>query len=79
MKNLDKRPPVPNIEWEWYSICSKHSKYDQNCKNCNSGRWISSVELDFDRWLWTYSKELWKKWANQNNKSVSNWMQKIFK
>ena len=66
-----KRPEPPIVVWEWYSLCSAHSKYEQTCHNCNAGRWISEDAREFDNWLWTYSPRIWRKWANRHN--VSGW------
>ena len=70
-EKIDKRPPYPALEWQWYSICSKHSEYDPECGLCNRGEWISDNEREFDNWLWTFDQDIWRKWANRNN--VSGW------
>lgn len=68
-----KRPSPPQTKWEWYSICSTHREYQEDCGRCNAGRWISKGETEFNNWLWTYSPSIWRKWANRSN--VSGWRQ----
>ena len=26
---------------DWYSICSRHHKYDPNCRLCQKGQWVN--------------------------------------
>lgn len=59
------RPDPPNIEWRWISVCSAHQEYDLVCNACNCGQWKSDAEVEFSNWLWNYSPEIWRKWANR--------------
>lgn len=62
---MDTRPKPPEFKGQWYSICSMHSKYNEECGNCNCGRWISDSDHEFSQWLWKYSEDIWRKWANR--------------
>jgi hypothetical protein len=62
---MDTRPQPPVFKGEWYSICSRHCEYNEDCSLCNKGYWISDSEREFSDWLWKYSKRIWRKWANR--------------
>ena len=43
----------------WYSICSIHGEYDEDCHMCKTGEWNNVVEIWFDGLLYKISYPLW--------------------
>lgn len=43
----------------WFSICSRHGDYQENCPLCNKGQWINVVSLWFNGILYKYMYPLW--------------------
>ena len=63
---------------DWYSICSRHYNYDENCNLCNKGRWINRYKqlvssLFFKAWPWA-----WRKWANRKNSPDRKYLESVF-
>ena len=44
---------------EWYSICSLHMEYQENCPLCNKGQWINVTRHWFNKLLYKYCYSLW--------------------
>jgi hypothetical protein len=40
---------------EWHSICSIHTEYNENCKMCNTGRWINVWKMKFNSLIYLIS------------------------
>jgi len=44
----------------WFSICSRHAIYDENCNMCNTGSWV------FIFWQWQIHKlKICKNYGNK--------------
>ena len=52
---------------EWYSVCSMHHDYDENCGACNVGSWINVHEHDIDSNLHDTDYEAWYEKANSKS------------
>jgi len=44
---------------EWWSICSKHIEYDENCKTCNIGSWKNVWKHNMSAILYDISPKIW--------------------
>ena len=45
--------------YKWYSICSRHQQYDENCELCNIGHWVFIPGIFFSKIFprfWMYVK-----------------------
>jgi hypothetical protein len=40
----------------YYSICSRHQIYDENCDICNKGFWINIWKSKLDNFIFIYEK-----------------------
>jgi len=49
----------------WYSLCSMHIEYKEDCNMCNAGTWYSIWRIWFNEVLWKISPELWRKMVNR--------------
>jgi len=43
----------------WYSLCSMHQEYNEDCDMCKSGTWNNVVTLWFDGLLHDLAYPLW--------------------
>ena len=50
-----------SLKEEWYSICSMHHEYDENCDMCNCGKWINVEEQKREHDLFETDPAEWKK------------------
>jgi len=79
----DKRPPMP-ANFSWYSICSRHMKFNQECGLCNTGHWVNDELHELSSWLYRENPKLWRKWANRKTKEgepgheARHFLEKIF-
>ena len=48
---------------EWYSICSRHIEYDENCQACNKGGWYNIYKSKLSGVLYDISPKFWI-WIN---------------
>ena len=55
-------------EWynkeHWYSICSKHREYEQDCDLCGTGEWRSVLGTKVSSIIYLIAPRLWRKWTN---------------
>jgi hypothetical protein len=73
----DKRPPMPQ-NFSWYSICSRHGEYHEECGACNKGRWINQDYQELEQWLYRNSMKLWRQWANRAASKERSFLERIF-
>lgn len=55
---------MKKIFYRWYSICSRHYKYDKSCDLCNTGGWIFIPGLWLSKILYKITPNLWGKFYN---------------
>jgi hypothetical protein len=74
------RPPQPNPTSQWYSICSAHVQYCEDCNCCNAGHWIDEADpyVQIRHWLWKKSPKLWREWANRPGSNDGKHLERIF-
>lgn len=46
----------------WYSICTKHKKYNSSCPKCNRGNWISDTKYQLNKFVYMNFPKIWKWW-----------------
>lgn len=46
--------------YRWYSICSHHYQYDENCDICNIGSWMFIPGLFLSKILYKISPKFWQ-------------------
>ena len=71
--NEMKRSPdgrVPTIGWgpwrkEWYSICSGHYLWNEECSICNVGRWVNVWRHAVGHVIYRVAPGVWRWWANR--------------
>jgi hypothetical protein len=51
--------------YEWYSICSSHYSYNDNCTLCNAGSWIFRPFNFIEELFFKYFPKQWEKWKNK--------------
>lgn len=49
----------------WFSICSRHAIYDENCKMCNTGSWNNAIKHKISSLIYKLFPSLWRWWANR--------------
>ncbi len=49
----------------WFSICSRHAVYDENCKMCNTGSWKNAIKYKISLLIYKLFPSLWRWWANR--------------
>lgn len=48
----------------WYSICSAHQDYKEDCPRCNAGTWNNIVMLAISGFFHDHFYNLWFYWMN---------------
>ena len=43
----------------WFSLCSQHSVYDENCSMCNHGSWRNAFYHKIENIIYNISSKLW--------------------
>ena len=43
----------------WYSICSAHVEYDENCPRCKVGAWHNMWGIAIDSFFCRYFYKIW--------------------
>lgn len=53
--------------WRWYSICSRHQRWDPDCDLCQRGHWVDELSPEFiaERKLWETDPDEWRRRANE--------------
>lgn len=49
----------------WFSICSGHYDYDENCKACNKGHWKNALKHRISLGFYNLCPSLWRWWINK--------------
>lgn len=49
----------------WFSICSRHAVYDEDCKLCNTGRWEKIIKYKISTLIYDLFPSLWSWWINR--------------
>ena len=49
---------------EWYSVCSTHQKYQEDCDLCNHGRWVNVWLHKLSSLVYKISPKFWIWWVN---------------
>ena len=61
----------------WFSICSMHAAYDENCNMCNHGSWENVIHYKISSVIYKFFPSLWRWWLNRkvinNNPSLWRW------
>jgi len=48
----------------WWSYCSAHQTYDENCEICQSGNWHNNIMVAFSGFVHDHWYGLWYWWVN---------------
>lgn len=51
----------------WFSICSMHHQYKEDCGACNAGHWTNVWKWQVGSIICTIFPGLWKWWMNRPN------------
>lgn len=49
---------------EWYSICSMHHDYKEDCHICNAGTWENIILIKISGWFHDHFYKLWFWYVN---------------
>lgn len=49
----------------WFSICSKHALYNENCNMCNTGSWKNAIKYKISSLIYDLFPSLWRWWINR--------------
>lgn len=63
---------------QWYSICSAHHDYDENCPRCSVGRWINVEESRLDRELFAKDPKKWRELHNRPDDPSRRFLESVF-
>lgn len=63
---------------DWYSICSKHQSYAENCYLCEVGQWRNRWGRKFGNLVYQISPRLWRWWANRKSSKSRKFFEKTF-
>jgi hypothetical protein len=63
---------------EFYSICSMHSKPQDDCDCCNAGSWRNVYATMLSHTFYKVSPFLWRWWANRPNSKSRKRLEEIF-
>lgn len=64
---LRKNGTKGHLFWKehWYSFCSGHQKYDEDCKICNIGSWCNVWNIKFNAVVFKFFPSLWIWYKNR--------------
>lgn len=62
----------------WYSICSVHFNYKNDCGMCNAGSWHYDILSKIDGIIHDHWYSLWFYWHNRPNSSSKKRLRKWF-
>lgn len=48
----------------WFSICSIHMEYNEDCPRCNKGSWVNLHSLSISHFFHKYFYKLWFYYQN---------------
>ncbi len=64
---------------EWYSICSRHGRYNESCDNCTTGLWINVWRQRLGHEVYKRYPNLWRAWANRRwFNGDKRWLESVF-
>ena len=49
----------------WYSICSIHQEYKEDCKMCNTGTWNNVITSKISSLIYNLFPSFWSWWVNR--------------
>lgn len=49
----------------WYSFCSIHSVYNENCPICNHGSWVNNFKHNISSFIYDHFPNLWRWYVNR--------------
>jgi len=49
----------------WFSFCSRHQEYEENCDLCNMGTWESAITYKISSLIYKFFPSLWAWWVNR--------------
>ena len=49
----------------WFSICSAHMEYDENCPRCATGTWNNVIKHKISSLIYDIFPSLWRWWVNR--------------
>lgn len=49
----------------WYSICSAHREYKEDCPRCNVGGWSNDIQYRLGAIVFKKAPGVWRWWANR--------------
>lgn len=65
----------------WFSICSMHYKYKEDCHICNTGGWTNVWQWKIGSLIYKLTPNLWKWWMNRPNskarRQIMEWFPKL--
>ena len=62
---LPKRTRGKGLKKEvWYSLCSAHGEYQEDCKLCNAGYWDRVYKVTLEHILYKVSWKAWFRYMN---------------
>lgn len=62
----------------WYSLCSKHFNFKDNCTLCLSGEWKNNWIVIIDHLWYKYWYFVWFYWHNRYNSRTNKFLRKHF-
>ena len=63
---------------QWYSICSAHYRYDENCPRCRVGQWHNVYIVKIDHWFYANVYWLWHWCHNRDRSRVNRFLRQHF-
>lgn len=54
------------FRFDWYSFCSSHQEYKENCKCCNAGHWTNHWKHLISSFICKKNYKLWYWWVNRS-------------
>lgn len=52
----------------WYSVCSSHFVYEDDCPRCRVGSWENLWRIKIGNYIYNLCPEIWMWWANRKLK-----------
>jgi len=61
---MDKYKMKTKFLKQWFSLCSAHHKYQEDCSMCDTGNWVFMPAHWISGWFFRVSPGLWRWWMN---------------
>lgn len=63
---------------QWFSICSNHRIYQQDCPRCNAGQWKNVLVSKISNICYKYYPRLWRRWVNRKGSNTRKFLESTF-